>query len=44
MQGKTATLANATRVVIGYAAMMAQELTDGAAFVGELPRREPPAA
>jgi hypothetical protein len=44
MQGKTAALANAKRTVIGYAAMMARELTGGAAFVGELPRREPPAA
>jgi len=44
MQGKTAALANAKRTVIGYAAMMARELADGAASVRELPRREPTAA
>jgi hypothetical protein len=44
MQGKTGALANATRMMIGYAAAMARELTDGAASVGELPRREPPVA
>jgi hypothetical protein len=44
IQGKTAARANAMRIVIAYAATMARELTDGAASVGELPRREPFAA
>jgi hypothetical protein len=44
MQGKTGALANVTRIMIGYAAAMARKLTNGAASVGELPRRGMPAA